>query len=119
MIKRVLASAKKLSQYDVQVSVLEDGEESFTLETARVKMMAYQRRKKACRRRRHERRIMFRNSGAAGDNEEGGGSDEDKNGVGYEEEMRKDSSHSRPMTGRGSSSTFKMNETGEPELHWT
>jgi hypothetical protein len=119
MIKRVLASAKKLSRYDVQVSVSEYGEESFTLEAARVKMMAHQRKKKACRRRRHERRIMSKNAGAAGDKEEGGGSDEDGNGVGHEGEMRKDSSHLRPMTGRESSSTFKMDETGEPESHWT
>ena len=119
MIKRVLASAKKLSRYDVQVSVSEYGEESFTLEAARVKMMAHQRKKKACRRCRHERRIMSKNAGAAGDKEEGGGSDEDGNGVGHEGEMRKDSSHLRPMTGRESSSTFKMDETGEPELKWT
>jgi hypothetical protein len=118
MIKRVLASAKKLSRYDVQVSVSEDGEESFTLEAARVKMMAHQG-KKVCRRRRHERRIMSKNARAAGDKEEDGGNDEDGNGVGHEEEMRKDSSHSRPMTGRESSSTFKMDETGEPELKWT
>ncbi|KAH8632448.1 hypothetical protein IG631_14131 [Alternaria alternata] len=117
MIKRVLANAKKLSRYDVQVSVSEDGEESFTLETARVKMMAYQRKRKACRRRRQERRIMSKNAGAAGDKKEGGGSDEDRNGMGHEEEMRKDSSHSRSMTGRESSSTFKMDETGEPGLH--
>jgi hypothetical protein len=118
MIKRVLASAKKLSRYDVQVSVSEYGEESFTLEAARVKMMAHQG-KKVCRRRRHERRIMSKNARAAGDKEEDGGNDEDGNGVGHEEEMRKDSSHSRPMTGRESSSTFKMDETGEPELKWT
>lgn len=116
MIKRVLASARKLSRYDVQVSVSEDGEESFTLEAARVEMMAHQRKKKVYRRR-HERRIMSKNAGAAGHKEEGGGSDEDRNRVGHEEETRKDSSHSRPMTGRGSSSIFKMDETGEPDLH--
>ncbi|KAF7679010.1 hypothetical protein GT037_002758 [Alternaria burnsii] len=118
MIKRVLASAKKLSRYDVQVSISEDGEESFNLEAARVKMMALQGKKRAYRRR-HERRIMSKNAGAAGDNEEGGGSDEGRNRVGHEEEMRQDSSHLRPMTRRESSGIFKMDETGEPELHLT
>ncbi|CAG5186287.1 uncharacterized protein ALTATR162_LOCUS11543 [Alternaria atra] len=119
MIKRVLASVKRLSRYNVQVTVVGDGQEGNTVEAARVKMIARQRKKKACRRRYHARRIMSTNVGTAGDEEEDGGSDEEENGVGDGEERRKDSLHSRPMTERESSSTFMINETGEPELHWT
>lgn len=119
MMKRVLASVKRLSRYNVQVSVVEDGAEGNTADAARVKMMARQRKKKACRRRRHARRIMSTNAGTAGDEEEDGGSDEERNGVGDGEGRRNDSSHLGPMTERELSSIFMMDETGEPELHWT
>jgi hypothetical protein len=119
MMKRVLASIKRLSRYNVQVSVVEDGAEGNTVDAARVKMMARQRKKKACRRRRHARRIMSTNAVTAGDEEEDGGSDEEGNGVGDGEERTNDSSHLGPMTERELSSIFMMDETGEPEWHWT
>lgn len=49
---RVLASVKRLSRYNVLVSVVEDGAKDSTVDAARVKMMVRQRKKKACRRRR-------------------------------------------------------------------
>ena len=46
MIKRILESVKRLSRYDVKVSVVEDGEQRGTVEAARVKTMAHHRRKR-------------------------------------------------------------------------
>ena len=114
MIRRVLASVKRLSRYNVQVAVVEDGAEGNTVDAARVKMIARQRKKKACRRRRHARRIMSTKTETAGDEEKDGGSSEEKNGADDGEERRNDGSHSERMTERESSSAFTMDETGEP-----
>ncbi|KAG9195169.1 hypothetical protein G6011_00289 [Alternaria panax] len=104
MIRSVLASAKQLSRYNVQVSVVEDGEEGNTAEAARVKVVARQRKKKTCRRRCHERRIMSANLGKAGDEEEDGVNDKEGNESGDEEERINNSSHSGLMT-KGQSSS--------------
>jgi hypothetical protein len=100
MVRKVLASVKRLVRCNVQVSVEEDGAEGSAVDAARVKMMAHQRRKKACRRRRHERRVMAKNAAMAGEVEEGGWSDEEGDGVGDGENLRNDSSHLSPMTDR-------------------
>ena len=86
MIKRVLASVKRLSHCNVQVSVVEDGEEGNTEEAARAKAVAHQKQKKVCRRLRHARRIMSKSVGTTGDKEEDGGSDEEGNGAADREE---------------------------------
>lgn len=49
MIKTALSSIKRLLQYSVQVSVVEDAEEGNTVKEARVKVMARQEKKRACR----------------------------------------------------------------------
>jgi hypothetical protein len=110
MVRKVVASVKRLARCNVQVAVLEDGAEGRAVDAARVKMMAHQRRRKDCRRRRHERRIMAKNAATVGD--------EEGNGVGDGEETRNESSHLSPMTERELSSKSTMDETGEPELHW-
>jgi len=117
MIKRFLVSVKRLSRYNVQASVIEDGEEGNTMEGARVKMMARRGKKKACHRRRYARLNTSTDIGMAGDEDDDGASVEEGNGVGDGEESKKDKSPSEPMTGRESSSTFMMDNTGEPELH--
>ncbi|KAH6621815.1 hypothetical protein C7974DRAFT_377481 [Boeremia exigua] len=58
MLRRVLVAIRRFSRYNVQVSVVEYGVESNTVDAARVEMIARHRKKKTCRRRRHERRIM-------------------------------------------------------------
>lgn len=78
MLRRVLAGVRRLSRYNVQVSVVGYGAEGNTVDAARAKMLARHRKKKACRRRRHERRIMSKNTEMAGDEEEDGGSDEEE-----------------------------------------
>lgn len=115
MLRRVLASVKRLSRYNVQVSVVGYGAEGSTVDAARVKMMTRHRKKKACRRRRHERRVMSTNTETAGDKEEVGGSDEERDGADDREEGRSDSSHSGRTTERESSSAFMVDEIGEPE----
>jgi hypothetical protein len=118
MLRRVLAGVRRLSRYNVQVSVVEYGAEGNTVDAARVKMLARHRKKKACRRRRHERRIMSKNTEMAGDEEEDGGSDEEEvDGTDDRGDARSDSSHWGRSTERESSSTFIMDETGEPEKH--
>lgn len=89
MIRRVLASARRLSRYDVQVSIVEYGAEGDTVEATRAKMIDSHRKKRPPRRRRRERRIMSKNAETAGDEEEDGGSDVEGNGVdnGKEGEM--------------------------------
>ncbi|KAJ8112353.1 hypothetical protein OPT61_g5255 [Boeremia exigua] len=119
MMIRVLASVKRLSRYNVQVSVVEDEAEGNAVDAARAKVLAHQRKKKACRRRRQERRIMASNAETVRDEKEDGGSDREGNRAGDEEERRNDSSHPHPTTERELSSSFMMDETGEPELHWT
>lgn len=54
MLRRVLAGVRRLSRYDVQVSVVGYGAEGDTVDAARVEMIARHRKKKTCRRRRHE-----------------------------------------------------------------
>jgi hypothetical protein len=94
MTKRVMESIKRLSRYNVQVSIAEDGADGNAVEVARVKMMARHAKKKPCRRRRHARRTMSANAGTAGDEEEeDGGSDAEGNGTDDGEEGRNDSSH--------------------------
>lgn len=58
MIRSILASARRLSRYDVQVSIVEDGVEDDTVKATRAKMIASHRKKRSLRRRRHERQIM-------------------------------------------------------------
>jgi hypothetical protein len=73
MVRKVLASVKRLARCNVRVAVVEDGTEGSAVDAARVKVMAHQKRTKDCRRRRHERRIMAKNAATAGEEEEGGG----------------------------------------------
>lgn len=70
MIKRVLDCVKRLSRYNVNVSLVADGEEGSTVFAVRIKGLAHQRKMKACRRRRHGRRIMSANVGAVDEEEE-------------------------------------------------
>jgi hypothetical protein len=115
MVRKVLASVKRLARCGVRVAVRKDGAEGSAVDAARVGVMAHQRRKKDCRRRRHERRIMARNSATAGEEEEGGGGEEEEDGGGEEEgdgvgeggEPRNDSSHLSPMT-EGELSSLSM-----------
>jgi len=79
MIRRVLASARRLSKYDVQVSIVEDGSEGDTVKAARAKMIASHRKKRPLCHHRHEQRIMSKNTETAGDEEEDGGSDRQGN----------------------------------------
>ncbi|EUC29503.1 hypothetical protein COCCADRAFT_29422 [Bipolaris zeicola 26-R-13] len=58
MIRRVLATVRRLSRYDVQVSIVENGAEGDIGKATRAKMIASHRKKRLLRRRRHERRIM-------------------------------------------------------------
>lgn len=118
MLRRVLGSVRRLSRYNVQVSVAGYGAEGNTVDESRVEMIAGHRTKKACRRRRHERRIMSTNTETAGDEEAYGGSDEERrDGADDREEVRSDSSHWGRSTERELSSASIMDETGEPEQH--
>lgn len=117
MIKRVLASAKRLLRYNVQVSIVEDGAEGNIVEAARAKVMAHKGKKKPCRRRRHERRIMAKNAGMAGDEDDDGAGDEQEDEVEYVDESRNNSSQSEPMIEIEASNISVMHETGEPESH--
>ncbi|UPX09462.1 uncharacterized protein EKO05_0000151 [Ascochyta rabiei] len=116
MLRRVLAGVRRLSRYNVQVSVVWYGAEGNTVDAARVEMIARHRKKKACRRRRHERRIMSKNTETVGDEEEDGGSGKkERDGADDREEGRGDSSDWERSTERESSSAFIMDQTGEPE----
>lgn len=108
MLRRVLAGVRRLSQHNVQVSVVGYGAEGNTVDAVRVEMIARHRKKKVCRRRRHERRIMSANTETVGDEEKRDGADD-------REEGRSDSSHRGQSTERESSSAFIMDDTGEPE----
>lgn len=115
MMKRVLASIKRLSRYNVQVSVVEDGAEGNAVDAARVKMIAHQRQKKACRRRCHARRIESMNAGRVDDKEEDETNVEDGDGVGDGEEIRSDSLYVGPMAERELLNIFMTDKTGERE----
>jgi hypothetical protein len=115
MVRRVLASVKRLARCKVRVAVVEDGAEGSAVHAARVMAMAHQRRKKDCRRRRHERRIMAENAAAAGGEGGGGGGDEE-DGVGDGEKSRKNGSRSSPTTEGEPSRKSTAYETGEPGL---
>jgi hypothetical protein len=82
MVKEVLECVRRLSRYNVNVSVVADGEEGSTVCAARAKGLAHQRKKKACRRHRRERRTVSANVGAADQEEEDEGSDTVGNGIG-------------------------------------